>query len=383
MTDKFDNSRGSPSFLPLAVGIVFVALLLIQYRSIAALRAEVAALRTQQATPPKTSIRKASVRPSSADRDAQKPVAIVAVDNGDVESRLITLEESFAALNKNAEHLMDRGQLPPSEEKGREWQARFLDPNTPVKTMFGTLRLLRANGLFDDTMANHAANLLSQSTNNGVTRALLDSLRGAGNPALKPAILALAASAEDGAIRWRAVNNLRDFAASDPVVEAALWKIAREDKSSDVRGRAEDSLKRIPMTEVRQLELSQRAANLGLSFEERWSALRVLDSGKADLSQLAVSLVQSSQAAPDLETKLAYIRAFDDVNRPEFMLPLVDAVQDGNAELRLRATDALVDYRDKDPNVKEWLKVLAESDPDPRVRKMAERAFQRPQGRRR
>lgn len=137
------------------------------------------------------------------------------------------------------------------------------------------------------------------------------------------------------------------------------------------------------MTDARQADLAAKVTNPGLSFDERWSAFRVLGYSKeADLSQVALNLVQSATTAPDNETKLAYIKAFDDVNHTEFMIPLVNSVQDADPEIRLRATDALVDYKDKDPNVMEWLKMLAKSDPDERVRKEAMRAFQRSRGRR-
>jgi hypothetical protein len=379
MTDNLSNSARPSSFWPLLIGMVLVALVLFQFSSIASLRKEMAELRTKQTSAGSKSARKPAARPTQSKRESQ-PVTTFIAGDGEVDSRLLVMEESIAMLNKNAKHLMNRGQVPPDAETAAEWQARFLNPETPVRTMFGTLRLLRSNKLFDEAMAAHAATLLAQSTNNGTTRALLDSLRGVDNAALKPTLLSLATDSADGAIRGRAVSILRGFAGDDPNVEAALWQVVQNDSSKEVRARAEDTLRRLPMTETRQLALTQQAANTGLPFDQRWSALRVLGSSKeADLSQLAVSLAQSSQHAPDDDTKLAYIRAFDDVNHAEFMVPLVNSVQDANAEVRLRATDALVDYKDKDPNVLEWLKVLAESDPDPRVRKEATRAFRKPE----
>lgn len=386
MTDLPANSRRASTFWPILIGMVLLALVLVQFKSIAALRGELAALKQQSpsvsASP--TSGKNAPVTSHSIRMES--PVIIQGQANGDLESRLQSLEQNLASLNKNAQHLMDRGQVPPNDEKAAEWKNFFAgaDLGTDTRKLIGTVRLLRSNNLFDDTMAAHAATLLTQSTNSGVTRALIESLRGVKNETLKPAFLALASDSKDGRIRWNAVNALREFAEQDPTVEGALWKISSTDSSGEIRRRAEEALRRIPLTDERQADLAAKVTNTGLDFDERWSAFRVLGYSKgADLSQVALSLAQASSVANDDETKIAYIRAFDDVNHDEFMVPLVNSVQDPSAEVRLRATDALVDYKDKDPNVMEWLKVLMESDPDARVRKEASRAFQKQQQRRR
>lgn len=386
MNDISNNSNRASAFWPILVGMVLVALILVQFNSIAALRSEVAGLKQQQNAASTKPTKPSGTALSSRAKRSAAPVVIQNADHGDLASRLQIVEQDLASLNQNAQHLMDRGQVPPDETKAAEWKTFFAnaDLSTDTRKLVGTIRLLRSNQLFDDTMAAHAGTLLTQSTNNGVTRALIESLRGIDNVNLKPAFLALANSATDGRVRWNAINGLREFADSDPTVEATLWKIAQNDSSRELRSRAEDALKRIPMTDARQADLAAKVTNTGLDFDERWSAFRVLGNSKeADLSQVALSLVQSSSVAADDESKIAYIRAFDDINHEEFMVPLVNSVQDPSAEVRLRATDALVDYKDKDPNVKEWLKVLMESDPDPRVRKEAARAFQKPQQRRR
>ncbi|MGB0578543.1 MAG: HEAT repeat domain-containing protein [Limisphaerales bacterium] len=374
-----DNNSRPSSFWPMIIGMVLVALVLFQFKSLASLRSKVADLEQQLGKPaakPKSIIQRAT-------RPDRSTTITVAADNGDLASRLLSLEESVVSLNKNAKHLMDRGQVPPDSEKAEEWKAKFLATTNPDRSMFGTLRLLRSNNLFDDAMATHAATLMMNSTNFGTVRAMVESLRGAKNLALKPAFLALAADSKDSRTRWNAVNNLREFAADDAEVEQALWDIATKDSSREIRGRAEDALRRVPLTEARQNDLAAKVTNTGLDFDERWSAFRVLGYSKnADVSEIALNLVQSANAATQKEDTLQYIRAFDDVNNSEFMMPLVNFVQSTDAEIRLKATDALVDYKDKDPNVLEWLKVLAKEDPDERVRKEAARAFQRSRGRR-
>jgi hypothetical protein len=374
MTQNTPNSGRFPVW-PTVIALTGALLLLIQYRSIAALRAEVAALRVE-ATPSESKGRVTRAARPAKPANAGADTTSFVMASGEVEDRVAALESHVAILGKNASRLMDRGLVTPDATKLAEWRDRFLDPEITLRSKLGTLRLLRSNKAFDETLAGHAALLLSQSTNSGSTRSLLEYLRGASNPALKPALLALVAESEDGAIRARALSNLREFAADDPNVEAALWKIAKEDGSKEMRARAEDALRRVPMTDSRQALLSQQVANSSLPFDERWSALRVLGSSKStDITQLAASLAQTSQLASDPESQLAYLKAFDDVNHPEFMLPLVNLVQSENADVRLRAADALVDYKGMDPNVIEWLKVLAKSDPDPRVRKEATRAF--------
>jgi hypothetical protein len=141
-----------------------------------------------------------------------------------------------------------------------------------------------------------------------------------------------------------------------------------------VRRRAEESLRRADLTEQQLAATRARAVNSATPLDERLTAMRVLNEKREDLSQIAPLLAASAQTTVDPDALLKYIHSFDDVNHPEFMLPLVNGVQNENAEIRLRATDALIDYR-SDPTIMEWLTVLAESDPDPRVRREASRAF--------
>jgi len=117
-----------------------------------------------------------------------------------------------------------------------------------------------------------------------------------------------------------------------------------------------------------------RALDGSSSLQERLTALRLLGAGQVDLSRVAPALAQAAQATADAASRLEFYRAFDDVNDPSFMLPLVQGAQDENVEVRLRATDALVDYR-SEPAIAELLKAMAQQDPDPRVRREAARVF--------
>ena len=128
------------------------------------------------------------------------------------------------------------------------------------------------------------------------------------------------------------------------------------------------------MTEARAASLETRALNPSATLDERLMSLRLLSAGEQDISRVAPTLAQEAQAAADAESRLKYYRAFDDVNDPSFLLPLIQGVEDTDADVRRRATDALVDYR-SEPAIAELLRAMAESDPDPGVRRQAARIF--------
>jgi HEAT repeat protein len=233
--------------------------------------------------------------------------------------------------------------------------------------------MLSRNEAFTSQMAQVAAGLLAGSTNSSQTRTLLSALRGIDDPAVKTALLSFATSTPDERLREQAVQNLQNYVA-DPQVEASLWELARSDPAERVRRRAESCLRQIPMTDLRAADLELRALNPSTGIEERLISLRLLGAGKQDISRIAPSLSQAAMEAPDAETRLKYYRAFDDINDPSFMLPLVQGAQDADAEVRRRAMDALVDYR-SEPAIAELLRAMAQSDPDAGVREQAARIF--------
>lgn len=361
--------------------LLVVGALAWQQHNIRKLRIQLETLQQAGATVPEADSPPDDSRPARITPTAlsSEPPPVVQTVDADLAQRVTALEASLAGLNSGAEHLMDRGLLPPSETKIAEWRAKFMDSTLSSRDRLTALRMLRRNGQFDDSLAQTAANWLATSTDPNETRGLLGYLRGEDSPVLKSVTLSLATTSTDPKIREGAVSNLREYT-DDPQVEAALWQLVSSDSSGSVRSRAEDALRRIPMTEARASTLKMDAINQNVPLEKRLASLRLLQSGKQDISDVAQTLARSAQAAADEKARLEYIQAFDDVNHPEFMLPLVNSAQDQSAEVRLRAADALVDYR-SDPTIAEWLKYLAESDPDPRVRKEASRVF-REDGRR-
>jgi len=310
----------------------------------------------------------------------QSPAAITRVDrvpaaapDARLERRVAALEASVSLLGEGADHLMDRGAIPPSDAKLAEWASTFNNVNAATQDRLLALRQLCRNRSLAPALAQMAASWLSTETDTGVARSILEAVRGAADPALKTAILAIASSAEDPRLRDRAISSLRDYS-QDPQAEALLWELASADPSEIIRRRAEDTLRRIPMTDERTAALELRALNSSASLDERLASLRLLERGEKDIARVAPALSQVAQSVTDAESLLKLYRAFDDVNDPAFMLPLVQGAQYDNVDVRLRATDALVDYR-AEPAIAELLQAMAKTDPDPRVRQEASRIF--------
>jgi hypothetical protein len=359
------------------VGVFLVLLAFAwQQRSIQQLRSELAAAKDLPAVEPvaqpvahSKSVQQLRQVSETANRPAPEAVA----RNIGLENRVAALEESVEVLSSGANYLMDRGEIPPSAAKVAELRAKFLDPANSGRDRLSALRLLQRNRLMDDQVVATASELLTRSEDPNVQRSLLGYLRGVENDAVKDITLSLALSSDNSRVRETALSNLRNLA-QDPTVESVLWQLATSDPSANVRRRAEESLRRADLTEQQLAATRARAINSATPLDERLTAMRVLNEKREDLSQIAPLLAASAQTTVDPDVLLKYIRSFDDVNHPEFMLPLVNGVQNENTEIRLRATDALIDYR-SDPTIMEWLTVLAESDPDPRVRREASRAF--------
>lgn len=363
---------------------ILVLVLAWQQRSIARLRAEM-----EQSTVATTVAVPAAVPSPRVERDpaprAERVVpmrvepAVATVGDDGLANRLAALERSVAALASGAEHLMDRGQIPPSDAKAAEWRAVLMDVAQSPDDRISALMMLRRNGLFDESAARTAATWLQATSDPNEQRRLLEHLRGTDSAALKQVILNLASTSDDARVRDRAVANLRGFG-DDPQVEAALWQMVASDESRDVRRRAVDTLRRLPMNDARAAELRAGALDPYAPIEQRVASMNVLQSGNQDISDIAAPMALAAAQVSDSQSLLEYIQAFDDVNHPEFMVPLVAAAQDQDPAVRLRAADALVDYRG-DPVIKEWLVHLAENDPDADVRQEAARIY-RQDGRR-
>jgi hypothetical protein len=296
-------------------------------------------------------------------------------DGSTLEPRIAALEAEVALLGEGADHLMDRGSIPPSQEKLNEWIATFLDPSAADQDRVLALRMLRRNSALTPAMAQMAADWLkaAASSDSGLARNLLIALRGESDPNVKAAILGLAATGSEESLRDLAVQQLRDYP-DDPQVSTLLWELASSDASARIRRQAESTLRRFPMTDARMASLEARALNPVSTTTERLTALRLLRGRDEVLARVAPTVAQAALEAPDSETRMAYYEAFDGVNDPSFLLPLVEGAQAAEAEVRRRAVDSLMDYR-AEAAIVDLLRSMAETDPDPGVRQEAARIY--------
>jgi HEAT repeat protein len=358
--------------------LVVAAVLAVQQHSLLQLRRDLGQLRDRSGAPPAAdstvpATAASRLRPSAADRSAA---------SGDpaVSRRLLALEDAVAQFDRASDYLMDRGQLPPTEAKLEENRLKFLDLQASDRDRLNALRFLRRNQATTPDVLQAAAAWLRQESDPNTTRSLLETLGGLGDPALLDATLQLATANKDNRVRERAIRNLQAFA-GNPQVEALLWTLASSDPSLDLRRLAEATLLRLPVNEQRLLSLRQQALDTATPLDQRTLSLRMMQQARADIGDVALSLAQAAQVEQDKARRLQYMQMFDAVTHPAFLPSIVQGVQDSDPDIRVRAADALRDYRN-DATALQWLQYLAQSDPDERVRREAAQAFPQNRGRR-
>lgn len=357
----------------IVVGLLAImTALAIQQRSLHKLREEIARMRDTVATP--------AALPAPMPAPTRSRSVPVATDSTAVNQRLLALEDAVMRLDNSAGYLMDRGQLPPSEAKLAEYRLQFLNPQARTRDRLNALRLLRRNqGLTPEVLQAAAAWMLLDA-DPSTTRSLLEILSGVSNDALFNATYQLAASNKDNRVREMAIRNLPSFV-SHPEVETLLRTVASSDSNADLRRHAAGALQRLPMNEQRLFDLRQQALDLNTPLDQRALSLQLMHQARADVSDVALSLAQSAQTEADKARRLQYLQMFDDVTHPAFLPSIVQGVQDSDPDIRVRAADALRDYRN-DATALQWLQYLAQSDPDERVRREAAQAFPQNRGRR-
>src|SRR5688572_31019509 len=87
-----------------------------------------------------------------------------------------------------------------------------------------------------------------------------------------------------------------------------------------------------------------------------------------------------AQTSTDPLTRTKLFRAFDGINDPALMAPLVNGLQDPNPVVRENAADALGSFA-SDPRIQEWLNHVIQTDADPRVKREAHSALEQSQRR--
>jgi len=355
----------------LAGGVVIVGLGAVQFNQMQQFRAELASLRaelrgTQEIASTSTA---EQTRPASGDRTVG------------LQARLANVERVLADLSKATESLMDRGMVPPNEERLAQLQQRFFDPSAPDAERLRSLRMLkRTQPQLSDELVTQALTMLQSSTNGNTRRQLLQQLDGVTNAAMKGPLIAMIDSETTGNVREELVDVLSDFA-SDPSVETKLWQLAMNDPDGEVREQAEEALTEGPATPERLQSLREKAANPNASLDERLLSLRALREANAQAPEVISDMANLAQTSTDPVTRAKLFRAFDGINDPNLMSPLVHGLQDPNPVVRESAADALSSFA-SDPRIQEWLNHVIANDADPRVKREAYAALEQSQQRR-
>lgn len=346
-------------------GLVILGVIALQVSQMAQFRAELATFRAELEGNQDVS----SQAPASAEHTMRPPTGD---RTAGLSSRLANLEHAVADLTKASQALMERGLVAPSKDHLAELQNRFLDPAASETDRLRSLRnLKRSNRQLSDEIVTHAMTMLQSSTNGNTRRALLQQLDGVTNAAMKQPLMALLASEPAGNVREELVDVLSDFA-SDPAIEGKLWQLAISDPDEDVREEAADALSNGPATPERIDLLRQRASNPNATLDERLLALNALSEADAQGAPEVITefAALAQNPATDPVTRAKLFDAFDGINDPNLMSPLVSGLQDPNPVIREKAADALGSFV-SDPRIKEWLNHVIATDTDPRVKREA------------
>ena len=305
-------------------------------------------------------------------RTDHRPLPAPGADAG-LNVRIRALEESVALLNKSSEYLMDRGQIPLSSVRIAELQQKFMDPNARTRDRMQALGLLQRNNGVNDEVVQYALSLIANSTNNTLREGLVRELGSATNALLSAPMMQLAATDPDPKVRENAVRTLRRFV-DDPQVESALWQALRTEQDRRVQEQAAEVLREAPVTPARLADLRNRAVAENSTLDERLTAVRALHRAGQEAADGTAALAQLVQNSQNPEERARVFSAFNGMNEPQMMVPLVYGLQDANATVRARAADALSNYK-SEPAVAEWLRYVAQNDADSRVRREAEAAL--------
>ena len=342
----------------------------VQVKQMTAFRAELAELRAEL---------QGSQEPATGEAKSSQKTVVLDRNSG-LHGRLSSLERAVADLTKASETLMDRGMVPPSEDRLAQMQDRFFDPNASEADRVRSLRLLKRNNRqLNDEIVTQAMNLLQTSTNGNTRRQLLQQLEGVTNAAMKQPIMAMLESETTRDIREGLVEVLSEFA-GDAAVENKLWQLALHDPDGDVREEAQDALEDAPATPERVQKMQATALNAQATLDERLMSMRALQEANALAPEVVTEMVNLAQNSSDPVERAKLFRAFDGINDQNLMAPLVQGLQDPNPIVRENAADALGSFA-SDPRIKEWLNHVIANDTDPRVKREAHAALEQSQRR--
>ena len=354
------------------VAVVALGVVGFQFKAMSSLRGEIASLRAEvrgvQEAPPENG-------------DAPRQVTRVINTSAGLQSRLARLEQQMSEMAKAAEVLSQRGIIPPSEERLAEMQQKFYDASASDRDRLRALQLIRRNRQIDDTVVTHALQWLQTTTNRNTRRQLLQNIDGVTNAAMKGPLMAMLQTEQDGNLREELIDTLSSFA-QDPALESKLWEMALNDPDGDVREEAQEALEDSPASPQRIQMLKERAASPDAPLEERLLSLRALREQDVNAPEVLNDLASLAQTSQDPVTRAKLYDAFDGINDPSLMAPLVNGLQDPNPVVRERAADALGSFA-SDPRIQEWLNHVIQNDADPRVKREAHQALEQSQRRNR
>jgi HEAT repeat protein len=354
-------------------GLLVVGVFGVQFSQISKLKREVASMRAELNGSP--------AEPVQGDRPAIIPSAAAVVRPAGGESgvagiqvRLSNLERVVGEFSTAANVLMDRGMIPPSEEKLAELQQKFFDPNLPDDERLKALGLLRRNNQLSDEIVSHGLSMLQNTTNLNFKRAILGAFDGLTNATLKQPLFAMLDTETANDMRAQIVNALRRFT-DDPAVESKLWDMALNDPNTQVRDRARDAVTRgAPATPERIDRLSQTTRDASAPLDERLLSFRALRLAKAHTPEMVNELAAMAQNSTDPVARAKLFASFNGLTDPGLMAPLVNGLQDPDPIVRQNAADSLSSY--SDPRVQEWLQHLMQNDPDDGVKREAHKAYE-------
>jgi HEAT repeat protein len=288
--------------------------------------------------------------------------------------RLTELEQEVERLSRAADYLSERGQLPPSTERLEDLYSRLSDPTASDAARLRALGMLRRHRALSDEVVSQAITWLDSASDPRTRREILKQLDGGTNANLRATLLGLAGRERDANVRQEAVSDLRHFV-DDPQAENLLWQLLRTDPDEKVREKAQEALRKGPLSESRAADLRQRALNAQAPLEERVTAMRALNQGSVDASEVMTTMAELAQNTKDPIDRAKLFRAFEGIDNPALEAPLVYGLQDQNPSVRKEAANALASFA-SDPQVQQWLRYVAGNDGDARVRREAFKALE-------
>ncbi|MGV3754269.1 MAG: HEAT repeat domain-containing protein [Verrucomicrobiota bacterium] len=310
----------------------------------------------------------------AARRSSGMGASVVNYDDSTLNGRIAEVEASVTELKHATDYLMERGQIPLAVRKIEELLAKLNDGSLPDNERLNALRLLRRDRSLNDAGMQTALGWLQASAVEGTKREILRALEGATNGLIKQPMIALAANDPNNGIREQAMENLQPFV-NDPQVEQLMWDRLKTETDPRVRQEILEALSRGGATPERIASLQMRAQNPSASLDERLLALQALRRSQTDVQQIVASFAATAQTTQDAAVKAQIFNAFDGMSDPALKVPLVYGLQDADARVRARAADALSGYA-ADSSVRDWLRYVADNDPDSQVRREAQQALQ-------